>query len=304
MPRLPPIRLAASNISWSVRAETPRSTSAAALSSRSIERIGDHRRGEAGPVCGPASFGQSPISSRSPMEWINERQAKFGHVGIVALAAVLNVWTTPLHRTKHRREDPGLRRLPWRGRQTGRHDDSHHLGATGGLYLYRAARFQAGRPQERHHATDRYVDGTPGICRYRGLFLEKAMAGSGPASCAKEIVDRAWTSTARWAAPPAISSIFKATARCLVWRAWAGIYLEKQMTDFRTRTRGNNPGMSDLCLPSLLTTSRRWRSFWRVCEPLRPRRLGRGHPLAQGGVSRSRSDDSTVRSAARFRPCP
>jgi glucose dehydrogenase len=47
MPRLPPTWLAASNISWSVRAETPRSTSAAATTlspSRSIERIGDHRR--------------------------------------------------------------------------------------------------------------------------------------------------------------------------------------------------------------------------------------------------------------------
>src|ERR1700716_2043413 len=56
MPRLPPTWLAASNISWSVRAETPRSTSAAATTlspSRSIERIGDHRRVKRGRFAVP-----------------------------------------------------------------------------------------------------------------------------------------------------------------------------------------------------------------------------------------------------------
>ena len=83
---------------------------------------------------------------------------------------------------------------------------------------------------------------------YRGIFLEEAMARSGPAAGAKgNCGRRPRAPTAPWAARAAISIIFRATAPCRVWRPEPGVPDENN-DDFRSRARGNNPGMSDLML--------------------------------------------------------
>ena len=90
-----------------------------------------------------------------------------------------------VERTEHRRKDRSLRWLPWPERQADRQDVARHLGATAGLPLHPAARFQARRSQERHHAADRLVDGTRGHAGYRRIFLEKAVARPRSAQGAK-----------------------------------------------------------------------------------------------------------------------
>ena len=72
-------------------------------------------------------------------------------------------------------------------------------------------------------------------------------------------------------------------------------YLAKTMADFRTRARGNNPGMSDLMIatsPDDLAALAEYLAG--LCEAGSSQRLS-----AASAVSRKRSD-STVRSAARF----
>src|ERR1700682_5523614 len=94
----PPTWQAASNISWSARAVTPRSTFTAATTlspSPSIERRGrSHRAHEAGPVAVPLLF----VSLQVNCHWVGQMRGtlNFGLFGVVALAAALNPCTTPL----------------------------------------------------------------------------------------------------------------------------------------------------------------------------------------------------------------
>ncbi len=54
--------------------------------------------------------------------------------------------------------------------------------------------------------------------------------------------------TGPWAARAVISISFRATAPCLGLAGQSRDYLTKTIADFRTRARGNNPGMTDLML--------------------------------------------------------
>ncbi len=80
-------------------------------------------------------------------------------------------------------------------------------------------------------------------------FSKKPWPDLGQPRAPKDVADAGRRPpTARSAAPAAISIIFRATARCRGWRARAGNIWPRHMTDFRSRARGNNPGMSDLML--------------------------------------------------------
>ena len=80
-------------------------------------------------------------------------------------------------------------------------------------------------------------------------FSKKPWPDLGQPRAPKDVAERAVRApTPRSAAPAAISTDFRATAPCRASPAWAATISTKTIADFRTRARGNNPGMSDLML--------------------------------------------------------
>ena len=143
----------------------------------------------------------------------------------------------------------GLRRLPWRQRQAGRQVDPDDLGTAAGLPLYPAPRLQARRPQERDHAADRLRRWSATTCwRSRSIFRKKPWPDLGQPRAPKDVADRALRANSSVGCTGCHLDRFQGDGTVPRLAGMGRDYMAKTIDDFRSRARGNNPGMTDLML--------------------------------------------------------
>jgi cytochrome c553 len=148
---------------------------------------------------------------------------------------------------ERRGKDPGLCRLPWRGRQAGRQDHPYHLGTTGYIYIQLRDFKRGDRKSEimQPIVSSLERDDMLAIADY---FSKKPWPDLGQPRAPKDVAERAQSANTSVGCTGCHLDRFQGDGTVPRLAGMGRDYLTKTIADFRTRARGNNPGMSDLML--------------------------------------------------------
>ncbi len=137
-----------------------------------------------------------------------------------------------------------MHRLPWREGIPIDKDTPVIAGQTQGYLYFQLRDYKSGARKDDRMSPVAQMLERPDMMAPRGILLEAALAGAGPAAGAAATSPPARSApTSRSPARVAIRANIRAKARAAAARRTVERTHAATMLDFRTRKRGNNPGI-------------------------------------------------------------